>query len=119
MLQELAKLISATILFANMKGKIRISQKKSIIELLGEEALVEVVLRMKTIDELELKVKDMEARLTIMENIKTDMTTAVATLKKDVDTTGMGARHHRADRVKKSAHSGPLQYGIQMETEMM
>ena len=40
----------------------------------------------------------MEARLTIMENIKTDMTTAVATLKKAVDTTGMGARYQRAAR---------------------
>ena len=55
---------------------------RRISEFLGEEALIEVASKMKTIDELEPKVKDMEARLTIMENIKTDMTTAVATLKR-------------------------------------
>ena len=46
-------------------------------EFLGEEALGEVALKMKTIYDLELKVKHVEARFTIMENIKTDMTAAV------------------------------------------
>ena len=61
-----AKLISATTLSATMKGKRRISEKKSILlevvaeirrisEFLGEEALIEVALNMKTIYELELK----------------------------------------------------------------
>ena len=92
-----------------MKGKRRISLKKSsllevvaalrrISELLDEESLIEVASQMKTIDELEPKVKDMEAQLEIMETIQSDMTTAVATLKKAVDTTGMGARYQRAAR---------------------
>ena len=91
-----------------MKGKRRISPKKSsllevvaalrrISELLDEESLIEVASQMKTIDE-EPKVKDMEAQLEIMETIQSDMTTAVATLKKAVDTTGMGARYQRAAR---------------------
>ena len=52
---------------------------------LGEEALIEVASKMKTIDDLEPKVKDMEVRLEIMETIKTDTATAVATLTKAVD----------------------------------
>ena len=86
---------------ATMKGKRRISLKKSshlevaaalrrISELLDEESLIEVASQMKTIDE--------EAQLEIMETIQSDMTTAVATLKKAVDTTGMGARYQRAAR---------------------
>ena len=102
------ELILATTLSATMKGKRRISPKKSsllevvaalrrISELLDEESLIEVASQMKTIDE-EPKVKDMEAQHEIMETIQSDMTTAVATLKKAVDTTGMGARYQRAAR---------------------
>ena len=70
---------------------------RRISELLDEESLIEVASQMKTIDE-EPKVKDMEAQLEIMETIQSDMTTAVATLKKAVDTTGMGAPYQRAAR---------------------
>ena len=95
------ELILATTLSDTMKGKRRISPKKSsllevvaalrrISELLDEESLIEVASQMKTIDE--------EAQLEIMETIQSDMTTAVATLKKAVDTTGMGARYQRAAR---------------------
>ena len=59
-----------------------VAEIRRISEIPGEEAVIEVASKMKTIDELEPKVKDMEARLTIMENIKTDMATAVATLKR-------------------------------------
>ena len=83
------KPISATTSSATMKGKRKISQKmSSLLEVVAEirrigefpdqEAVIEVASKMKTIDELEPKVKDMEARLTIMENTKTDMTTPVA-----------------------------------------
>ena len=72
---------------------------------LGEEALIEVASKMKTIYDLEPKVKDMEARLQIMEIIKNDTETAVATLTKAIDIKGMGAQYQRADRVKKSLDS--------------
>ena len=72
---------------------------------IGEEALIEVASKMKTIDDLEPKVKDMEVRLEIMETIKVDTATAVATLTKAVDIKGMGARYQRADRVRKSPDS--------------
>ena len=44
----------------------------------------EVATKMKTIDDLELKVKDMEYRLATMEAIKEPIVTAVATLAKAV-----------------------------------
>ena len=72
---------------------------------LGEEALIEVASKMKTIHELEPNVKDIETRLTIMEDIKSDMETAVGTLENAVNIKGMGARYQRADRLKKSFDS--------------
>ena len=59
---------------ANMQGKRRISCRRSSLlemaasikkasELLGEEASIEVATKMKTIDDLEPKVKNMENRL--------------------------------------------------------
>ena len=67
---ELKKAIS----IANMQGKRRISNRRSSLlemaasikkasELLGEEASIEVATKMKTIDDLEPEVKNMENRL--------------------------------------------------------
>ena len=52
----------------------------------------EAATKMKTVDDLELKVKDMEYRLATMEAIKEPIVTAVATLAKAVDESGMQER---------------------------
>ena len=96
---ELKKAIS----IANMQGKRRIRNRRSSLhemtasakkesELLGEEASIEVAAKIKTINDLEPKVKNMENRLAMMEAVKEPVVTAVATLEKAVDASGMGAQ---------------------------
>ena len=86
-----------------MQGKRRISCRRTSLlgmaasikkasELLGEEASIEVATKMKTIDDLEPKVKNMENRLAMTKAIKEPIVTAVATLEKAVDALGMGAQ---------------------------
>ena len=54
------------------------AETRRISAFLREEAIIKVASKMKKLMSWSLRAKDMEARLTIMENTKTDMTTPVA-----------------------------------------